>query len=334
MSLSCSAFGHGIFTDLPIAGLIGLKAAHQEDIRISLGSLPDFLAQIPSQEWSEYYLSPDLTEGGMPIVRVRRANTGRYFRIDYPDETVIVVNSQGTRIWATRPIGATVEDTATYLLGPTLGFVLRLRGITCLHASAVAIEDKVIALVGPSASGKSTMAAAFAKLGYPVLTDDLLALSDHGLWFEAQPAYPRVRLWPESVKGLFGSEDALPCLTPNWDKRFLDLSGIRYRFQHEPLPLAAIYFLAPIECERSEFRMETVQMQDAMMSLIVNTYANYLLDKSMRAKEFESLGRLVRTVQFRRIVSDMDFMKLPQICESIAKDCQQLDSHKVAIAAS
>ncbi len=38
------------------------------------------------------------------------------------------------------------------LLGLILGFVLRLRGVTCLHASAIAVRDRAIALLGPASS--------------------------------------------------------------------------------------------------------------------------------------------------------------------------------------
>ena len=38
------------------------------------------------------------------------------------------------------------------LLGLILGFVLRLRGVTFLHASAIAVRDRAIALLGPASS--------------------------------------------------------------------------------------------------------------------------------------------------------------------------------------
>lgn len=324
MGFSCSAFGLGLHTNLPLAGLSGLQAAHREDVRISLGAMPAFLAVPSCAEWQEYYVSPELEEDGQPGVRVWRLSGGGYFRIGYHDGTVIAVNAQGSRVWASWPEGATVEDTATYLLGPTVGFVLRLRGITCLHASAVVVEDRAIALVGPAGSGKSTTAAVFARLGHPVLTDDVLALVDQGGRFMAQPAYPRVRLWPESVAGLFGSEGALPRITPGWDKRYLDLNDRRFGFQHDPLPLAAIYFLDEDRDYSAPTRIEAVTAQEGLMSLVANTYANYLLDKPMRAREFEVLGRLAERVPLRRLISGADFARLPELCRLIAADSMQV----------
>src|SRR5271156_6758875 len=79
-------------------------------------------------------------------------------------------------------------------------------------------------------AGKSTTAAAFARRGFAILSDDVSALWDCRPPFLLQPAYPQLRLWPSSVRLLFGADDALPPLTPNWDKRGLDLSTPVHRF--------------------------------------------------------------------------------------------------------
>ena len=326
MTCSCLVYGLGVDVNVPIAGLAGLQAPEQVDVRMSLGSMPPFLAAVSLDEWREYFVSSDLDEHGEPSNRYWRLSSGDYFRIAYRDGTVIVVNAQGSHVWATWPESATVEDTATYLLGPTLGFVLRLRGITCLHASAIAIDDRAIALVGPSGSGKSATAAAFARLGCPVLTDDVLALMDEGVFFKVQPAYPRVRLWPPSVEALFGAVDALPLITPGWDKRFLDLNGRHYRFQHEPLPLAAIYLLDARSADPVAPRIEAVGAREGLMSLVANTYTTYLLDKPMRAKEFELLGRLVERVPLRRVTPSADFERISELCDLITDDCLHLAS--------
>src|SRR6185437_2076265 len=105
--------------------------------------------------------------------------------------------------WAAWREPLTLEDTSTYLLGPVMGFVMLLRGVVCLHASAVAIGEGAIALVGPAGSGKSTTAAAFAERGYRVLAEDVVTLDDRGYRFLLQPGYPCIRLWPAAVKALY-----------------------------------------------------------------------------------------------------------------------------------
>jgi hypothetical protein len=220
----------------------------------------------------------------------------------------------------------TVEDTATYLLGPVMGFTLLLRGSVCLHASAIAVGDQAIALLGPSGAGKSTTAAAFARSGYGVLSDDVVALANQGQTFLAQPAYPRIRLWPESVSALYGTGDALPCLTPTWDKRYLDLTGTGYRFQQEPLPLAAVYILDERREDQTSPSVQAVTAGEGLIALVANTYATRLMDKKMRAREFEMLGRIVTGVSVRRATAHTDMSHLSKLCDRILEDFHMLTS--------
>jgi hypothetical protein len=324
MSITCSIYGLGLQVNVPIAGLAGLRKPNGIDVRMTIGAMPPDLEKLPDGSAQEYYVSPYLDEHDQPGVRASSVLDARYHRIVYSDGTTIVVDAGGSNVWATGPDSATVEDTATYLLGPILGFVLRLRGVTCLHASAIAVDGQAIALVGPSGAGKSSTAAAFARLGYPVMTDDVLALSDLGDRFDVQPAYPRVRLWAEAVSSIFGSADALPLITPNWDKRFLDLNGPGCRFQQEPLPLAAIYFLG----ERSEPskppHVEAVSSRVGLMTLVSDTYITYLLDPPRRAQEFEFLGRLVASVPLRQVTPSADINRISELCETIVDDFRKI----------
>jgi hypothetical protein len=50
-------------------------------------------------------------------------------------------------------------------------------------------------------AGKSMTAAGFVKLGYPLLTDDVAALSVACGRFHVSPGYPRLNLWSDAVEG-------------------------------------------------------------------------------------------------------------------------------------
>ena len=223
-----------------------------------------------------------------------------------PTASEFFVDRQGRAVWATWPDSLTLEDAAIYLLGPVLGLVLRLADITCLHASAVTVGDRAIAFVGPPNAGKSTTAAAFARMDHPVLTDDIVALAPNRDEIpRVLPAYPHLRLWPDSVALLYGSEEALPRLTPTWDKRALDLTQNGYRFEQRTLPLAAIYVLAGRSPD-AEPSIQELRGRECLLTLLANTYVGYLLDAAMRAQEFEALGQLVRSVPVRRVVPRTD----------------------------
>lgn len=322
-----SVYGLGLCANLPIPGLVALPLTPRLDVQVWLGLMPPWLnemADAPAQEW---YISPYQDEHGEPILTVWELAEGAYFRLLYSDGIEFIVDVGGTQTWATWPDTATLEDTATYLLGPVLGFMLRLRGVTCLHASAITVGNQAIALLGPTGSGKSTTAAAFAGLGYPVLSGDVVALSDLGDAFLVQPGYPRLRLWPEAVNALYGSEDALPRITPTWDKRYLDLTENGFRFHQQPLPLAAIYILDERSTDPAAPFVDGICGSDSLMTLIANTYATYLLDKAMRAQEFELVGRLVNTTPLRRATPHVDMASLSDLCEVILDDFQALAHH-------
>lgn len=108
--------------------------------------MPDWLEsrQTPTNVW---HVSPRHDESGQPILRVWTLHDS-FFKLEYSDATQFLINRSGTAICATWPNTLTLEDTAIYPEGPVLGFVLRLRGVVCLHSSAVAIGGRAIALVG------------------------------------------------------------------------------------------------------------------------------------------------------------------------------------------
>jgi hypothetical protein len=289
---------------------------------------PDFLSTLFDSPRDFLYASPTCDDGGEPNLRVGMLPSGTYFVFFYSDGARFAIERQGREVWADWPENYTIEDACTYLMGPVIAFVLRLRGITCLHASAIAVDDRAIALFGLAGAGKSTTAAAFALTGFSVLSDDVVVLRDRADRFLVQPGYPRVNLWPDSVRTLFGSPDALPRITPTWDKRYLTLDQNGRRFQSQPLPLSAIYILGEREAELTVPVIEDLAGHEAFTTLVANTYVNYLLDGDMRAREFDVLGRVLAGVPIRRVRPTADPSKIFALCESIAADARQLVVHE------
>lgn len=315
MPYRCSIYGLGVVANKIIPGVAASRPV-SDDVCISFGSLPSWLPEASATQ-AETYVANYKGECGNPVLRVFRVLDGKYYRFSYADGTEFLIDQEGTEIWAQWPEPLTLEDAATYLLGPIMGFVMLLRGVVCLHASAVAIGDEAVALVGPAGSGKSTTAAAFAERGYTILAEDVVTLDDRADHFVVRPAYPCIRLWPAAVRALYGSETHLPLLTPNWNKRYLDLSE---RFQRQPLTLAAIYQLG----ERSDVSaapfIEPVDKAEGLMSLVANTYATKLMDKQMRAREFELLTRVLNKVPMRRITPHSDIAHITELCTRILSD--------------
>jgi hypothetical protein len=290
------------------------------DVRIWLKDWTTFPSTSP-ESIEVFYRSSD---DGQPNLRVGVLPGGDYFGFFYGDGVRFAVERQGREVWADWPENYTLEDACTYLIGPVIGFVLRLRGVTCLHASAVAAGEQAIALVGFPGAGKSTTAAAFAHCGFPVIADDVVALAEDGGNFLVPPGYPRVNLWPDSVRALFGSEEALPRITPTWDKQYMALDDNGLGFATKPLPLRAIYLLGAREAALAAPVIEEVAGGDALVALVANTYVNYLLDREMRSREFDLLSRVVAGIPIRRVRPPADPSAVFDLCEAIAADARRV----------
>ena len=320
MTFKCIVYGLGLQFNAVVESLVGLPRPEKIDVHVEIINSLNIKGLYAGLSAKEFYISLDFDEQGEPEFRASRLHPGGHIRISYSDGFVFELDAHGRQISAYLPEGQTVNDMAPALLGPIMGILLRLRGICCLHASAVVIDGVGIGLVGASGSGKSTTAAAFARLGYSVLTDDVLALTDRTNHFLVRPAYPRVRLWPQSVVGLFGSADALPRMVQGWDKRVLILQQPGYQFQSEPLPLAALYFLGSRASVNQVSVIETVNSAEALMTLVSDSFATNFLDKPGRAAEFDLLSRLVAKTPLRSVAASDDLGQINDLCSAIAED--------------
>jgi hypothetical protein len=265
-----------------------------------------------------------------PAFIVTSYGANRFFGLSYSDGTEFLVDAAGQRVWGTWTAPWTKEDFVTYLLGPVMGFVLRRRRVTPLHASAVSVAGKAIIFCGDAHAGKSTTAAALALRGMTVLCEDIAALRLAEGRYWVAPGYPRICLWPDSVRNLMGRDDALPRLTPNWAKRYLPLDGIQAVFEAEARPVGGVYLLTPRTEDEDGPRIEPLTPKEALLTLVQNSYMNWLLDREQRAQEFEVLTRLVEQVAVRRIVSHHEADRIAALCDTILADAESLPSRAFA----
>jgi hypothetical protein len=322
MHYGCSIYGLGVLANKPIPTIPHSTIEHA-DVCVSFGVLPDWLDSLKPHQVETTYIADYTGESGKPAFVFSKLHGGNFYRFSYADNTEFVVDNRGREIWTTWQEPLTLEDTATYLLGPVMGFVLLLRGLVCLHASAIVVDNAAIALVGPAGAGKSTTAAALSARGFSVLAEDVVTLDDRddrdGRFF-VRPAYPCIRLWPASAASLYGSRSALPPLTPNWDKCYLDLTRESGQFETTPRPLAAIYLLAERSDDPKAPFVQTLDQAAGLIELIANTYGTKLLDKHMRARQFELLSRVLKKVPLRRVTPHTDASRIPALCDLLLAD--------------
>jgi hypothetical protein len=244
------------------------------------------------------------------------------FELSYADGTRFLIDGFARRVWGHCPPGFGRDFLATYVRGPVMGFILRQRGVTALHASALNFCGHAVLLCGQSQSGKSTLAAALALNGAPVLCEDVAALKYNGNALYVESGYPQVSLWPDAVEFLLGTSDALPRLTPSWEKCFLPLDGKRGEFDSTKRPVGVVYLLAPRIASNDLPRIEPISPSEALLALVQNTYMNWVLDRKQRAIEFEFLSKLVTHIPVRRIVPHSDPARIPALCELIVTDAK------------
>jgi hypothetical protein len=285
---------------------------------------PYTAGEIPSKEESLTYTSAYTDEAGQPALRIWKITDGDLLRLAYYDGTQFWMNLKGTELWAQWPTNLTIEDAATYLLGPVLGLLLRLRGVTCLHASAVAVADRALAFVGSEGAGKSTTAALMARKGCAVISDDVVALVERDGSYYVHPAYPYLCLWPDSVTMVYGPDKKLPVFSPSWDKRLLSLAGNELRFEAQSLPLGAIFVLGERGSLPETPFLEQLTLRDGLLALVANSYATNLLDKEMRACEFEFFGRMLERVPIRRLRPREDPAHIGELCDVILRSYEAI----------
>ena len=290
------AAGLLVAADRALPGFVPVPPDRQEDLRIHLDSRPSWHAAL----FVLAYAAEALDAAGQPVVTVSRSREGFHFQ--YADGTCAWIATAGTEVWCTWPDSASLADTCTYLCGPILGFVLRLRGALSFHASAVQTGDGAIGFVGPHDAGKSTLAAALGAAGCPVVTDDVLHVRSEGDRWMAEPFTSMLKLWPDGARLALGCASDLPAIAEGWDKRALVL-GEGMPAASGPIPLIALACLAPREMEP---RIGPISAGHAMVHLAAHSSASHLLDSAARAAEFRGLARLLQSVLCVAVIPPLD----------------------------
>jgi len=306
------AFGVRIESDVPLPGLVEDRCADPADARIWLASKPpwvDYALALPRSR----YRRADIRE--LRIVHMLGDREAQFFCITYADGTEFVVSCDGGLVFGKWPPPLTLEDTLTYVMGPILGIVLRRLNWTCLHASAVVWNGRSVIFVGRTGAGKSTTAAAaIRRHGARMLTDDIVALRRSGNAYLVQPGQSWVRLWESAVRLLFDDEAALPLLTPNWDKRYLDATpGLS-----PAAPLDLICFLGgltPIVPDAPA--LTPVSPRDALVILTANTYGRAFVRAGGRRDEFRTLSDLAQEIPAVMVARDCAARPLDGLLEAV-----------------
>ncbi len=208
-----------------------------------------------------------------------------------------------------------------FILGSGLGVLLHQRQQLVLHASAVVIDDQVVAFAGESGWGKSTTAAALHARGHRMMTDDLVVVEMRDDRPVVIPGYPQLKLWPEAVEALGADPAALPQLRINIEKR---AQATRDRFSAASLPLGAVYILA----KGDGLRIEALPPQMRLMALVRNLYVSGFGTQFAQATQddtsFLQCADVAKRVPVRLLRRQYDLASIARLADLIEDDFRQL----------
>ncbi|HEY0106804.1 MAG TPA: hypothetical protein VGB91_12020 [Rhizomicrobium sp.] len=220
--------------------------------------------------------------------------------------------------------GASDRDVRAYLLGGALGLLCHQRALLPLHANAVVVRDRAVAIAGRSGAGKSTLAAHYHDKGYDLLSDDVCAITfpeaGHPL---AWSGIPRLRLWRDSAEASGRDVDRLDPVADGLDKYHWPVT---LRAPQQGLPLARIYVLTDTaNCSQAE--ISRLRGGDALEAVMEQTFRReYLGVMDGAAQRFARGIALLARVPVFRVAWPHDYRRL-------AAEAARLEDHMLDDAA-
>jgi hypothetical protein len=207
------------------------------------------------------------------------------------------------------------------MLGSAFGILLHQRGHLVLHASAVAVGSGVVIFCGPSRAGKSTLAAALVRQGYPFITDDVCHIG----FDRARPIVfadgRMLKLWRGAVENL--------ALAPRRGERVLSQAEKFYILpergtDEHPRQLAAIYILREGDKTRQQ-GIEQLSIVEAAALLRQNAYRPQLLAMmDLERKYFLDTMNLMFHAPVFYLTRSLGFTLLPQLVRELEAHWREL----------
>ena len=219
--------------------------------------------------------------------RLTRGGAGDHL-FEYPSRAAFHLTADGLSLACSDP-GTKTADWRRTLTDTVLWSVALLHGRSLLHASAVAGPDGVVAIAAARGGGKSSVAAALALGGWPLVTDDILAFEACGerVIVSPGPALMNLAAAPDSVPDpaalgdildVFGGEEC--------PEAWVRVHGCA----SAELPLAAV--VLPV---RSASAGLLARRSAAPLTLVAHTLAFRSMDGALRHR-FEAVGDLVERI--------------------------------------
>jgi len=238
------------------------------------------------------------------------------------------VNNDGNEIVFTPKHDVPTDTIQHLLLDQVIPLVINLKGGEAIHSSAVLKPMGVVAFAGPAGSGKSTLSGGLFNLGYPLVSDDCLALLEKNEEIYAIPAYPGLRLWEDALSFLFGDNNNHNSVAHYTNKLRLAIESKPGAYCVEPHPFRRLYDIAaPSKAKGGiDIIIESLSPKESFMALVRCAFRLDITDHAMLKRQFHFLERVASRVSVRRLIFPKDFNLFPDVREVILNDLQDLDN--------
>jgi hypothetical protein len=160
------------------------------------------------------------------------------FRVAAPGYGRHLISADGSQIDSALPDGRGWRW-QRLLFAQVLPLAATLRGFEVVHASAVAIDGRAVAFLAPSGHGKTSTAAHLVGRGAAFVADDVVALEPTPRAVLAHPGAALAAIDPAELDSMTpAARSRIGKRVGRAGKDYVAISPA-----HQPLPLAAVYFL-------------------------------------------------------------------------------------------
>ena len=310
-----SLFGHSVEVNLDSTiHLPSVHGAPELTIDVSQRACRD------AGEFEDIYRSRFRGPDGSPVLSVLRDRGVEVLHFPRCAQFHIGMDRIGVHPYP----GADQKTIDSRLFGVVMAYWLEKRGITTLHASAVAGTHGAVAFLAPKGGGKTTLAAAMMRGGHGLLTDDLLAIAP-GPVPVAFPAYPQMRMSPELASHFFDDQRYPEMVHPRSDKLRIPVGeGCFGSFHKAPTtPVCAVY--VPVRRGRGcAPATGEIQPAERLKYLLGNGFiprlTHLVRDPGQR---LGALAAIAENVSFRTVTCPDDRGQLDRVCALISSNLEE-----------
>lgn len=299
-----------IASEIPLQELQAANGNPCCGAEISVRILAGLAPEPDRDEWVHHW------QTGYGNIDISLARQRGRFLLRFPDLADFSIAADGSDVGVRASSECTPETLRHLILDQVLPRVLAHRGSLVLHAGAVDVGGRAVAFLGQSGVGKSTLVASFRNAGFPLLSDDGLVLTHSEAGVHVLPTYPSVRLWPETVTGLFANPPEVAPMAHYSSKQRL-LVGAGTSVSGGELPLTACLVLTGDR--NGEIEVSPVAPGAACMEIIRNAFQLDLADPERTAKLFQLAGAVANAVPVFALRYPRDLARLPEVRAAILR---------------